>query len=71
MTMTIPSMRIRRRVELTESLRVEAILNVRTNGERIVAKLDRRSQACAGDEIDLDFDMSGVRTFDRKTGILL
>jgi ABC-type sugar transport system ATPase subunit len=60
--------KIRGRVELTESLRVEAILNVRINGERIVAKLDRRSQARAGDEIDLDFDMSGIRIFDRKTG---
>ena len=44
---------------------------MRTNGERIVAKLDRRSQARAGDEIDLDFNWSGVRTLDRKTGILL
>lgn len=51
-----------------ESLGVEVILNVQINGERIVAKLDRRSQARPGDEIDLYFDMNQIHIFDSQTG---
>jgi multiple sugar transport system ATP-binding protein len=61
-------MKLKGRVELTESLGVEVILNVGINGEKIVAKLDRRSKARAGDEIDLYFDMNQLHIFDRETG---
>ena len=55
--------RIRGRLELTEPLGREVILNVRINGKRIFAKLYRRSQASAGDKIGLYFDSeTGDRT---------
>jgi ABC-type sugar transport system ATPase subunit len=61
-------MKLKGRVELTESLGGEVILNVRINGERIVAQLDRRSKARAGDENDLYFDMNQLHIFDSETG---
>ena len=65
---TLKLERIRGEVELTETLGMEVILNVQINGERIVAKLDRRSNARPGDEVDLFFDMNQVHIFDKETG---
>ncbi|NIS59701.1 MAG: hypothetical protein GTO13_03040 [Proteobacteria bacterium] len=41
---------------------------MRINGERIVAKLDRRSRPRAGDEIPFYFEMNQIHIFDGETG---
>ncbi|PIJ62340.1 glycerol-3-phosphate ABC transporter ATP-binding protein [Mesotoga sp. HF07.pep.5.2.highcov] len=54
-------------VDVVEPLGSETLIHANIHGDDIVAKVDPKSRAAAGDKMDLVFDMSMMHLFDPET----
>ena len=54
-------------VDVVEPLGSETLIHANIHGDEIVAKVDPKSRASAGDKMDLVFDMSMMHLFDPET----
>jgi multiple sugar transport system ATP-binding protein len=54
-------------VDVVEPLGSETLIHATIHGDEIVAKVDPKSRASAGDKMDLVFDMSMMHLFDPET----
>src|SRR6266542_3811414 len=61
------SARIRARVDVTEPLGAEIYLYLLSGEKELIARVDPRTRADAGDEIEMVLDMSKAHVFDRQT----
>jgi multiple sugar transport system ATP-binding protein len=61
------SARIRARVDVTEPLGAEIYLYLLAGEKMLIARVDPRTRADVGDEIELVLDMSKMHIFDRQT----
>lgn len=58
---------VRGMVDVVEPLGSETILHVKVGDDQIVAKVDPKTKAQEGQEIDLVFDMEAMHVFDKDT----
>jgi multiple sugar transport system ATP-binding protein len=54
-------------VDVVEPLGSETLIHANIHGDDIVAKVDPKSRAAAGNKMDLVFDMSMMHLFDPET----
>lgn len=62
---SFPDAKLTVQIEVAELMGAESILYSNIDGQEFVARVDARSNAAAGDQLEIAFDMNKVHFFDK------